>query len=100
MQTLLSTNPADNLAALNQSCPGAPWRIEGGALAKSFTFPDFKAAFAFMTRVAAKAEALNHHPDWTNIYNRVDIRLSTHDAGGLTQLDFALAQMIEEAHRA
>ncbi len=61
------------------------------AIAKTFKFADFSAAFGFMTRVALKAEQLNHHPEWFNVWNRVDVTLSTHDAGGLTQLDLELA---------
>ena len=79
----------------------APWVIENDRLCKTFTFPDFTAAFAFMTRVAAVADAMNHHPDWTNVYNRVEIRLNTHDAGGkVTDKDFALASKIEESYHA
>jgi len=60
-----------------------------------FIFNDFSAAFAFMTCGALAAEKLNHHPEWSNVYNRVDVRLSTHDAGGLTELDFALAEALD-----
>ncbi len=65
------------------------------ALAKSFKFADFNAAFAFMTRVALKAEAMDHHPEWFNVYNKVDIVLSTHDAGGLSALDVEMAKFID-----
>ena len=65
------------------------------ALQASFTFSDFKAAFARMTRVAKLADDMNHHPEWFNVYNRVDITLRTHDAQGLTELDFALARAID-----
>lgn len=61
------------------------------AIVKTFKFADFNAAFGFMTRVALKAEQLNHHPEWFNVWNRVDVTLATHDAGGLTALDFELA---------
>lgn len=61
---------------------------------QSFKFKNFSEAFAFMTRVALLAEAADHHPDWSNVYNKVDITLSTHDAGGLTQKDLALAEAI------
>lgn len=64
-------------------------------IAKRFTFADFSAAFAFMTRVALAAEQADHHPEWSNVWNRVDVLLSTHDAGGVTQKDIALAQRIE-----
>ena len=65
------------------------------AIAKSFKFADFNAAFAFMTRVALKAEAMDHHPEWFNVYNKVDIVLSTHDAGGLSALDVEMAEFID-----
>ena len=65
------------------------------AIAKSFKFGDFNAAFAFMTRVALKAEAMDHHPEWFNVYNKVDIVLATHDAGGLSALDVEMAEFID-----
>ncbi len=66
-----------------------------GAIAKSFKFKDFRAAFGFMTQVALLAEKAGHHPDWSNSYNRVDIALVTHDAGGVTQNDIDLAAAID-----
>jgi 4a-hydroxytetrahydrobiopterin dehydratase len=73
------------------------WRHDGEARAirRSFTFRDFSEAFAFMTRVALAAEKLDHHPDWTNVWNRVDIALTTHDEKGLTRLDVTLARTID-----
>ena len=71
------------------------WRRSGSSLMRSLTFNNFVDAFSFMTRVALLAEKANHHPDWSNVYNRVDIVLSTHDAGGLTQKDFDLATAID-----
>jgi 4a-hydroxytetrahydrobiopterin dehydratase len=68
-------------------------------IVKSFTFADFPAAFAFMTRVAFAAEKADHHPDWSNVWNRVDVLLSTHDAGGVTQKDIALAEKIDAVAR-
>jgi 4a-hydroxytetrahydrobiopterin dehydratase len=65
------------------------------ALFKSYRFKDFSEAFAFMTRSAIKAEQLNHHPEWFNVYNRVDVTLTTHDAGGITDLDFKLAKAMD-----
>lgn len=65
------------------------------AISKSFKLADFNAAFAFMTRVALAAEKADHHPEWFNVYNRVDITLSTHDAGGLSERDVALAKFID-----
>lgn len=65
------------------------------AITRSLRFADFNAAFGFMVRVALKAEQMNHHPEWFNVYNRVDITLSTHDAGGLSALDIELARFID-----
>lgn len=69
------------------------------AIAKSFAFADFNAAFAFMTQVALKAEKMDHHPEWFNVYNRIDVVLSTHDAGGVTERDFKLAQFMDGVYR-
>ena len=65
------------------------------AISRSFTFKDFSEAFAFMTRVALYAEKHDHHPEWSNVWNRVDILLTTHDAGGLSARDVAMAEAIE-----
>lgn len=65
------------------------------AIRKSYRFKDFNEAFAFMTRVALVAEKMDHHPEWFNVYSRVDITLSTHDAGGLSERDIALAKFID-----
>src|SRR5688572_24273008 len=71
----------------------AGWDLEEGgeAITRVFTFPDFVVAFGFMASAALVAEKLNHHPEWSNVWNRVTVRLTTHDAGGLTDLDFTLA---------
>ncbi|HEY7652377.1 MAG TPA: 4a-hydroxytetrahydrobiopterin dehydratase [Methylomirabilota bacterium] len=71
------------------------WAVKDGKLHKTFTFGDFAQAFAFMTEVAREAEALDHHPEWFNVYNRVAIDLTTHDASGITALDFELALRAE-----
>ncbi len=72
--------------------------VEGrDAIARSFQFKTFNQAFGFMTRVALMAEKLNHHPEWFNVYNRVDVTLATHDAGGVTALDIKLAAFIDKA---
>lgn len=70
------------------------WQLHDGKLRREFRFRDFSEAFAFMTRVAMLAESRNHHPDWSNVYDRVTIVLWSHDAGGITERDFALAQDI------
>tara|TARA_R110002012_G_scaffold27229_6_gene87563 strand:+ start:5855 stop:6436 length:582 start_codon:yes stop_codon:yes gene_type:complete len=86
-QKLDSTAISEKLAAV------ASWDIDAGetALDKTFKFKDFSEAFGFMARAALVAEKLDHHPEWKNVYNKVDVRLTTHDAGGLTGLDFDLA---------
>lgn len=77
--------------------PYVMWTEQNNALKKSFVFKDFSEAFGFMTRVAFLAEKLNHHPTWTNTWNRVDIALSTHDAGNtVTDLDRKLAEAIDK----
>lgn len=77
------------------------WQEKNNALIRSYTFPDFAEAFSFMTRVAFAAEAAGHHPEWTNVYNRVDIRLTTHDAGNtVTEKDRQLAAIIEQIYQA
>jgi 4a-hydroxytetrahydrobiopterin dehydratase len=72
------------------------WEYNENALETTFEFQNFKEAFTLMTRIAFECEALDHHPDWTNVYNRLHIRLSTHDAGGVTDKDFKLARLIED----
>ena len=72
------------------------WKEQDNELCKSFTFKDFKEAFGFMTKVALVAEKMDHHPLWTNVYNKVDFKLSTHDAGDIiTEKDRALAKAID-----
>ncbi len=66
------------------------------AIQKTFKFKDFNAAFGFMTRVAIRAEQLDHHPEWFNLYNRVEVTLATHDADGVTDLDVTLAAFMDE----
>jgi len=82
------------LKELNASA-AQPWRISQGKLHKEFQFRDFVDAFGFMTRAALVAEAMNHHPEWFNVYAKVLVDLSTHDVGGITELDFALAARME-----
>jgi 4a-hydroxytetrahydrobiopterin dehydratase len=72
------------------------WENDQNQLRKTFKFKDFGEAFSFMTRVAFEAEKMDHHPDWTNVYNQVEIRLSSHDAGGVvTEKDIKLAGIID-----
>jgi 4a-hydroxytetrahydrobiopterin dehydratase len=74
------------------------WTAKDGrdAIVKTFQFEDFNAAFGFMTRVALKADKLDHHPEWFNVYNKVEVLLSTHDADGVTALDVELAKFMDE----
>ena len=72
------------------------WSIENGKLHREWRFADFNAAFGFMTRVALEAERLNHHPEWSNVWNRVIVDLVTHDAGGLTKNDLKLARTMQK----
>ena len=71
------------------------WTAADGSLQRTFVFRNFRQAFGFMTEAALVAESCNHHPDWNNVYNRVTVRLSTHDAGGITEKDFALARRMD-----
>ncbi len=75
------------------------WRAADGrdAIAKRFRFEDFNAAFGFMSRVALLAEKLDHHPEWSNVYNTVEVTLTTHDANGVTALDLKMARFMDEA---
>lgn len=89
-----TTKLADaEVQAFLKKWPG--WALEGGALTKTYVFADFRAAMAFVTRVADAAEAADHHPDIDIRYNKVTLRLVTHDAGGLTQRDTALAAQVQ-----
>lgn len=72
------------------------WKIETDKLMREFMFKDFIEAFGFMSKVALLAQQANHHPEWSNVYNKVRIRLTTHDAGGITQKDLDLALQIDE----
>ena len=90
--TIARLSPSE-IAALATTLPA--WSVAEGTLRRSFRFAGFNAAWGFMARVALLAEAQDHHPDWSNSYDRVDIALSTHDAGGITARDVRLAQAID-----
>lgn len=91
--------PADKLADRSVLTPllDEGWTLDEdrGAIAKTYTFRNFVEAFGFMTQVAMVAEKMNHHPEWSNVYKTVDVVLTTHDAGGLTDLDVKLAQKMD-----
>jgi len=93
--TRLDTQQIDTaLLQLNNSTD-EPWALQNGTLQKVFNFADFVTAFGFMTSVALLAERANHHPEWFNVYGRVEITLTTHDVAGLSQRDFDLAHAID-----
>lgn len=87
---------ADREAAL-RDLPGWRYDADAAAIRRRFVFEDFGEAFAFMARVALAAEKMDHHPDWSNAWNKVDVALSTHSAGGVTALDLALARGCDAA---
>jgi len=84
-------------AEIKEVLGGLPgWKLQRDALAKTFTFGNFREALSFMVRAGFEAEAMDHHPDWTNVYNRVSVRLNTHDAGGkVTAKDVTLARKFQ-----
>jgi 4a-hydroxytetrahydrobiopterin dehydratase len=84
---------AADVAARLPALPG--WTLEAGKLHKAFAFKDFVEAWSFMSAVALVAEAMGHHPEWSNVWNRVTVDLTTHDAGGVSSLDFDLAGRME-----
>ena len=95
--------PRPEKMPVDQALAGlAGWMAVDGreAISKSFRFKDFNEAFGFMTRIALAAEKLDHHPEWFNVYNRVDVTLATHDAGGVTELDVKMAGLMDLAARA
>ncbi|HEY0193360.1 MAG TPA: 4a-hydroxytetrahydrobiopterin dehydratase [Kofleriaceae bacterium] len=89
----MSLLAAADIAHRMVTLPG--WSVQDGKLHRAFAFADFVEAFGFMTRIALIAERMNHHPEWSNVWNRVTIALTTHDAGGLTDKDFALAEAMD-----
>jgi len=93
-QPLSDESIAEALAEL------ADWQRDGDHIKAEFVFPNFVAAFAFMTQAAEDAERLNHHPEWSNVYNRVSVALTTHDQGGITALDLELAAAMSDGAEA
>ena len=83
------------VAAATAELDGWTLAADAGSITKTFTFRNFSEAFGFMTRAALAAEKMDHHPDWSNVYRTVVVTLSTHDAGGLTALDFELAKKMD-----
>ena len=96
MQALTEQEVEDRLARLNAQSP-EPWTVVDGKLHKEFRFSDFVTAFAFMSHCALVAERMNHHPEWFNVYSKVRVDLTTHDAGGISEQDFELAATMENA---
>ena len=88
--------PLDESEIQRRLAEAPGWQFRDGNLVREFRFANFVEAFGFMTSVALVAERMNHHPDWSNVYGTVRIRLSTHDAGGITDKDFALASAISQ----
>lgn len=87
------------LQQLNASLtPELHWQMVDGKLSKTFKFESFISAFGWMTKIAVWAEKLNHHPEWFNLYNKVEVRLTTHDVEGISELDFNLAEKMELFH--
>ncbi|GAA3527854.1 hypothetical protein GCM10022234_26330 [Aeromicrobium panaciterrae] len=89
----MSTFTDDEITAALASLPG--WSADGDAITKTYEFADFRTALDFINRAAGPIEEMDHHPEWTNVYNRVDVRLSSHDAGGVTDRDTRLATVLD-----
>jgi 4a-hydroxytetrahydrobiopterin dehydratase len=85
----------DEVEAFIQQNDG--WSLKGGKLHQMFVFEDFIQAFGFMAQVALHAQSSNHHPEWSNVYKKVDVNLTTHEAGGITERDFKLAKLMNQA---
>ena len=90
MEKLGASAIQDKLALLDN------WEFKKNGIEKNFVFENFKQAFSAMTHIAMECEVRNHHPEWSNVYNRLHIRFSTHDAGGLTEADFELAGLVDQ----
>lgn len=99
----MAPEPLTDAAVTEAAAKLTDWEVDGHHLRAEFVFPSFVVAFAFMTEMAFVAEELNHHPEWSNVYNRVTVGLTTHDSGGLTELDVDFAGRMSAAaarHRA
>ncbi len=92
MSSPVKLTEAEIQSKLNQL---AGWSVEDGKLHKQFQFDSFVSAFGWMTSAALVAETMGHHPEWTNVYNRVHVNLVSHDAGGITEMDFNLAKQMD-----
>ncbi len=86
--------PADEINTKLQNLDG--WKFMNEGIEKDFVFKDFNQAFAFLTRIAMQSEKMDHHAEWSGVYNKVHIRLSTHDAGGVTEKDMSMATAVEK----
>ncbi len=95
----MSISPLSDKDIAQQITQLPDWQVVEGKLYRSFRFADFASAFGFMASVALLAEGMDHHPEWSNVYNRVEIYLTTHDAGGISARDFALAEQIDRIAR-
>ena len=97
MEKLTQQKVDEALAKLNsQVSDEALWEQSGDAITKTFKFKSFIRAFGWMSQIAIWAEKLNHHPEWFNVYNKVEVTLTTHDVDGLSELDFSLAEKMEK----
>ena len=97
VEKLSEQQVAQELAEINQAlAEDKQWQVVDGKLVKQFVFKNFIQAFGWMTQVAIHAEKLIHHPEWSNVWNKVDVALVTHDAGGISELDFKMIKRMEK----